>query len=371
DQVLGDRFGTLELALVLELEFACDRGQRGVDVRDAGDYRLFLRGDGASLGVRYDVFQYADREPLRHPRAAVHPLVLAGLEGDPLDQLRDEVGQLERPPVALEPGLLAGDRGTQLHRVGVMGDDLRSDAILERSDDLAAGRVVLGVGGEHERHVQVQADGVAFHLDVPLLHDVEQAHLDLPGEVGQLVDREDAAVRPGQEPEVHRQLVGQQVTAARGLDGVHVADDVGDGDVGRGELLHEAGLARQPGDRCPGALLGYELAPKLRDRRERVVVHFAPGEYRNLFVEQRDELAQDAALRLPAQAQQDEVVARQDGVHELRDDGLLVPHDTREQRRAVLEQADQILAQLVFYGAVDPGGTCPLGLLQLAQRGRL
>src|SRR5712664_1942819 len=84
------------------------------------------------------------------------------------------------------------------------------------------------------------------------------------------------------------------------------------------------------------------IAPELRDRRERVVVHFAPRENRNLFVEQRDELAQDAALRLPAQAQQDEVVARQDGVHELRDDGLLVAHDTREQRRAVLEQADQI-----------------------------
>src|SRR5882672_10855327 len=135
--------------------------------------------------------------------------------------------------------------------------------------------------------------------------------------------------------------------------------------------------SRAPGHRSPscgatpGALLGQELAPELRDRRERVVVHFAPRENRNLFVEQRDELAQDAALRLPAQAQQDEVVARQYGVHELRNDGLLVAHDTREQRRAVLEQADQILAQLVFDGAVDPGGTRPLGLLQLAQRGRL
>src|SRR5439155_6801239 len=62
---------------------------------------------------------------------------------------------------------------------------------------------------------------------------------------------------------------------------------------------------------------------------------------------------------------------RQNRVHELRDDGVLVAHDTREQRRAVLEQADQILAQLVLDGAVDPGGTRPLGLLQLAQRGRL
>src|SRR5438552_2592956 len=64
DQVLGDRFGALQLALVFELELARDGGQRGVDVRDAGDHRLFLRGDRASLRVRHHVLQYADREPL-------------------------------------------------------------------------------------------------------------------------------------------------------------------------------------------------------------------------------------------------------------------------------------------------------------------
>src|SRR5207249_10242300 len=64
DQVLGDRFGALQLALVFELELARDGGQGGVDVRDAGDHRLFLRGDRASLRVRHHVLQYADREPL-------------------------------------------------------------------------------------------------------------------------------------------------------------------------------------------------------------------------------------------------------------------------------------------------------------------
>src|SRR5207247_902505 len=178
----------------------------------------------------------------------------------------------------------------------------------------------------------IQANRVAFDLDVPLLHDVEQAHLDLAREIGELVDREDPAVRPGQQSEVHGELVGQEVAAARGLDGVHVADDVGDGDVGRGELLHKAGLARQPGDRRVGALFGHALAPVLRDRRERVVVHLAPSENRYFFVEQRDELAQDAALRLSPQAQQDEIVAGQDGVPVLRDDGVLVAGDPRGQR---------------------------------------
>ncbi len=371
DQVLGDRFRALELALVLELQLAGDRGQRGVDVGDAGDHRLFLRGDGAPLGIGHDVFQYADREALGNARTAVHPLVLARLEGHALDQLGDEVGQLDRPPAALEPGFLARDRRAQFHRVGVVGDDLRSDAVLERRDDLAAGRVVLGVGREDQCHVQVQADRIAFHLDVSLLHDVEEAHLDLAGEIGELVDRKNAAVCPRQEPEVHGQLIRQQMAAARSLDGVHVADDVRDRDIGRGELLHEAGLARQPGDGGLRAVLRHELASELRDRRERIVVHLAPREDRNLLVEQRDQLAQDAALRLPPQAQQDEVVARQDGIHELGDDGILVAHDAREQGRPVLEQTDQILAQLVLDGAVDAGGTRPLGLLQLSQRGRL
>src|SRR2546422_3600076 len=44
----------------------------------------------------------------------------------------------------------------------------------------------------------------------------------------------------------------------------------------------------------------------------RSVVHLAPREDRDLLVEQRHQGAQDAALRLPPQAQQDEVVPGED-----------------------------------------------------------
>src|SRR5256884_6545874 len=54
------------------------------------------------------------------------------------------------------------------------------------------------------------------------------------------------------------------------------------------------------------------------------------------------------------------VVARQERVDELRDDRILVPHDAREQGGAVLEQADEVLPQLVLHRAVDAGGTRPL-----------
>src|SRR2546430_1937886 len=86
-------------------------------------------------------------------------------------------------------------------------------------------------------------------------------------------------------------------------------DDVGDRDVRGGELLHVARIAWQPRHRRAVAQLGHELAAEFRDGGERIVVHLAPGDDRDLLVEQRDELAQDAALRLAAQAQQDEIVA--------------------------------------------------------------
>ena len=55
---------------------------------------------------------------------------------------------------------------------------------------------------------------------------------------------------------------------------------------------------------------------------------------RDLLVEQVDERAQDAALRLAAQAEQDEVVPRQDRVDELRDDRVVVADDAGEERLA-------------------------------------
>ena len=119
--------------------------------------------------------------------------------------------------------------------------------------------VVLRVGrGDHEQ-VERQPDDVAADLDVALLEDVEQADLDPLGEVGQLVDREDAAVGARDQPVVDRQLVGQ-VAALGDLDRVDLADQVGDRDVGRGELLGVAPVARQPVDRRRVAVAASTIA---------------------------------------------------------------------------------------------------------------
>ena len=142
-----------------------------------------------------------------------------------------------------------------------MGPDLRAEPVLERRDDPPARRVVLRVGAGDHVQVERQSDGEAADLDVALLEHVEQADLDPLGEVGQLVDRDDAAVGARDEPVVEGQLV-RQVAALGDLDRVDLADEVGDRDVGRRQLLGVAPVARQPVD-------GGVVAVALDDRAAR------------------------------------------------------------------------------------------------------
>ena len=243
-------------------------------------------------------------------------------------------GIVDGSAAALGPRLLGGDLHAELHGAGIVGDDLGADPVLERGDDLAARGVVLRVGGEDKQHVERQPHRVAFDLDVALLHDVEEADLHLAAQIRQLVDGEDAAIGAGQQAEVHGELVGEQVPAARGLDRIDVADEVGDGDVRGGELLDEALVPAEPRDRRGVAALASMLAGVLGDRGKRIVVDFAAGDDRDALVEQTGELAQDPALGLAAKPQQDEVVPREQRIDDLRKDGVLVAHDAGEERLA-------------------------------------
>ena len=126
-------------------------------------------------------------------------------------------------------------------------------------------RVVLGVRRRDEHDVERQADLVAAHLDVALLQHVQQADLDALGEVGQLVDGEDAAVGARHEAVVERELVGE-VAALGDLDRVDLADQVGDRRVGRGQLLAVAVVAVDPVDPRVVAELGDQVAGVARHR---------------------------------------------------------------------------------------------------------
>ena len=59
-----------------------------------------------------------------------------------------------------------------------------------------------------------------------------------------------------------------------------------------------------------------------------------PGHDGDRLVQQAGEAAEDPALRLPAEPEQDEVVPREDGVDELRDDRVVVADDAGEERAA-------------------------------------
>ena len=78
---------------------------------------------------------------------------------------------------------------------------------------------------------------------------LKRADLNLAGEIRQLVDRKDAAIRARQQAIMNRQLVAQQVTAFRRFDRIDVADDVGDGHVGRREFFDKTRIAIDPIDR--------------------------------------------------------------------------------------------------------------------------
>ena len=136
-----------------------------------------------------------------------------------------------------------GDLGVDIERV--VGADLAAEAVLQRRDDAAAVGVVLRVGTGHQQHVERQPDLVAADLHVALLEHVEQTDLDALGEVGELVDREDATVGAWHEPVVQRELVAEVATLGD-LDGVDFADQVGDRRVGGGQLLADSGRRGAP-----------------------------------------------------------------------------------------------------------------------------
>ena len=85
-------------------------------------------------------------------------LSIARLERDALDHFGDEIGnahrQSRRARVHASCCVIAIPSSTVS---GIVRHDLASDAILERRDDLAARRVVLGIRGEAEQHVERQA----------------------------------------------------------------------------------------------------------------------------------------------------------------------------------------------------------------------
>ncbi len=80
-----------------------------------------------------------------------------------------------------------------------------------------------------------------------------------------------------------------------------------------------------------------------------------PGDDRHPLVEQVDELADDARLRLAALAEEDHVVTGEQRVRELREHGVLVTDDTVDERSLLRQQlAHGVRAHLFLDGTRLP-----------------
>ena len=208
---------------------------------------------------------------------------------------------------ATSVGLLPDHRDLVVELGRVVRADLGAEAVLERGDDPAAVGVVLRVGAGDDQRVERQAQHVAADLDVALLHHVEHRDLDPLGEVGQLVDRDDAAVAARDQSEVDGLGVAE-VAALGHLHRVDVADQVGDRGVRRGELLGVPLVAVAPLD---GQLVAELVGPAPRLRRDRVVgvlAELGVADHRRPLVEEADQRAQQPGLALAALAEEYDVV---------------------------------------------------------------
>ena len=229
-----------------------------------------------------------------------------------------------------------------------MGADLGAEPVLERGDDPAAVGVVLRVGAGHQQQVERQPQLVAADLDVALLQHVEQRDLDALGQVGQLVDREDAAVGARDQAEVDGLRVAEGA-ALGDLDRVDVADQVADAGVRGGQLLAVPLDAVQPGDRQVVAELGDRGAGERRgDRLQRVLVELGAGDHRRPLVEQADQRADQPGLALAALAEQHDVVAGEQGPLELGQHGVVEADDAGNAGLAGAQPGQQVVAELLL-----------------------
>ena len=227
----------------LELDLAAEHVDRGLEVDDAGDGLVLALRVARWSAAAATVSAPAIANRALTPGALVDRRRLAQVAGEPGQDLDEVVGHLGD-----QRRLLPDHRDLVLELGRVVRADLGAEPVLERGDDPAAVGVVLGVGARHDEHVERQPQHVAADLDVALLHHVEHRDLDPLGEVGQLVDRDDAAVAARDQPEVDRLRVAE-VAALGHLHRVDVADQVGDAGVGGGELLGVPLVAVPPLDR--------------------------------------------------------------------------------------------------------------------------
>src|SRR2546430_681397 len=143
------------------------------------------------------------------------------------------------------------------------------------------------------------------------------------------------------------QLVGK-ILALRNPDRIDLADQVGDRRVGGGQLLAVPLVRGDPTHGDAVTLSSHSVPAGAADRRVWIVIDLAAVDHRDFRIEQAGQRSDQPALGLATLAQEDDVLARQDGVLDLGNDGSLEADDAGEELLARLDLADQVLAHLLL-----------------------
>ena len=169
---------------------------------------------------------------------------------------------------------------------------------------------------------------------------------------------------------MNSELAAQLLAAARGFDRVDVADEVGDGDVRGSKFFNVALFRSEVGDLRLVGVGGDAVATRSAQRKIWVVVNLAPGDVGRLRIEQARQCPQYSALCLAAQTEQDKVMARQDRVHQLGDNRIVIAHNAGKDGAISLQAVDQVLAQFIFDSTIPQTLLGERTLPQLAQSAR-
>jgi hypothetical protein len=187
-------------------------------------------------------------------------------------------------------------------------------------------------------------------LNVAFLQDVEQGDLDAGLQVRQFVDHEDATVAAGNQTKVNDFFIGITEPKVGCFDRVEVTDQVRNGNVWCGEFLGVAFAAVQPSDAGIVTVLGEEFDRAAAQRCKWIVLQFRTIHNWNPFVQQSHHLAGKAGFGLTPKAQQDHVVAAQNGPFDVGNDGVFVAVNAGKDFFARFELDNQVVAELIFDG---------------------
>src|SRR5271157_2637714 len=158
NQFASDRVGAFELAFVFEFQLPGNSRKRRINIGDTRHRSLFASASRPLLGAADETFKRRNRQALADPRTAVNALVLTSLKRN----LFHNVAKISRyfhlaHGIARNPGFLRGDGHPLFKSRRIVSTNFRANAILQRSDDFSARRVVLRIRRKYDKHVEWQA----------------------------------------------------------------------------------------------------------------------------------------------------------------------------------------------------------------------